>query len=87
MTVYTPNFPGFGSVMEETWIQVHSDGEAKGKAAGKAEDILRVLEVRGVKTSGSVRERVMACADLELLAAWFDRSLTVESAEELFAGE
>lgn len=29
----------------------------------------------------------MACADLELLGTWFDRSLTVESAEELFAGE
>ncbi|WP_330354852.1 hypothetical protein [Streptomyces chartreusis] len=85
MAVYTPNFPGFGSVMEEAWIRVHSDGEAKGKAEGKAEDILRALEVRGVEVSESVRERVMACVDLEVLAAWFDRSLTVETTEELFA--
>lgn len=86
MAVYTPNFPGFGSVMEEAWIQVHSDGEAKGKAKGKAKDILRVLEVRGVEVSESIRERVMACGDLEVLGTWFDRSLTVESAAELFAG-
>lgn len=87
MAVYTPNFPGFGSVMEETWIQVHSDGEAKGKVEGKAEDILRVLEVRGIEVSDAVRERVMACGDLEVLGTWFDRSLTVETAEGLFAGE
>ncbi|MCX3060845.1 RpnC/YadD family protein [Streptomyces beihaiensis] len=89
MAVYTPNFPGFGSVMEEAWIKVHSDGEekgkAQGKAEGKAEDILRVLDVRGIEVSESVRDRVMDCADLELLATWFDRSLAVETAEELFA--
>ncbi|MFJ4951401.1 hypothetical protein [Streptomyces sp. NPDC088760] len=62
-------------------------GEAKGKAEGKAEDILRVLEVRGIEVADSVRERVMACADLEVLGTWFDRSLTVETAGELFAGE
>ncbi|MCF1599152.1 hypothetical protein [Streptomyces muensis] len=77
MAAYTPNFPGFGSVMEETWIRV--------RAEAKAEDVLRAFEVRGIEVSASVRKRVMACNELELLGIWFDRSLTVETAEELFA--
>ncbi|GHE00254.1 hypothetical protein GCM10010339_14690 [Streptomyces alanosinicus] len=87
MTLYTPEFPGNGTVMEEAWRKVHADGEAKGKAEGKAEAILRALEVRSIEVSGSVRERVMACGDLELLGTWFDRSMTVTSADELFAGQ
>jgi hypothetical protein len=83
MAVYTPNFPGGGSVMEEAWREVKTEG----KAEGKAEDILRVLEVRGVEVPDSVREQVMSCTDLELLGTWFDRSLTVETAGELFADE
>ncbi|MFE3036299.1 hypothetical protein ACFXKY_32185 [Streptomyces canus] len=83
MAVYTPNFPGFGSVMEETWIKVHSHGEAQ----GKAESVLRVLRARGVEVSESVQEQVMACVDLEVLETWLDRSLTVHSAEELFVEE
>jgi hypothetical protein len=83
MAVYTPNFPGFGSVMEEAWTKVHSDGEAKGEAKA----VLRVLRTRGVEVSESVEERVMACVDLEVLETWLDRSLTVENAEELFGEE
>ncbi|MGC9541783.1 hypothetical protein [Streptomyces sp. UG1] len=83
MAVYTPNFPGGGSVMEEAWREVHADGEAKGEAKA----ILRVLGARGVEVPESVRERVMACADLEVLETWVDRSLTVTSAEELFVEE
>ncbi|WP_406393247.1 hypothetical protein OG806_22020 [Streptomyces sp. NBC_00882] len=79
MAVYTPNFPGGGSVMEEAWREV--------KTEGKAEDILRVLEVRGVEVPDSVREQVMSCTDPALLGTWFDRSLTVETAEALFADE
>ncbi|MEV3910766.1 hypothetical protein [Streptomyces canus] len=83
MAVYTPNFPGLGSVMEETWREVHADGEAKGEAKA----ILRVLRRRGVEVSESVQERVMACVDLELLETWLDRSLVVENADELFGEE
>ncbi|MFE2382533.1 RpnC/YadD family protein [Streptomyces misionensis] len=91
MDAYTPVFPGGGSVMEEAWRKVHADGEAKGEmrgeAKGEAKAVLRVLRARGVEVSESVRERVMACADLDVLETWLDRSLSVASAEELFVGE
>ncbi|MGV9354085.1 hypothetical protein [Streptomyces misionensis] len=91
MDAYTPVFPGGGSVMEEAWRKVHADGEAKGEvrgqAKGEAKAVLRVLGARGVEVSEAVRERVMACADLEVLETWLDRSLSVARAEELFVGE
>ncbi|MEU6508613.1 hypothetical protein [Streptomyces sp. NPDC046942] len=83
MDVSTPVFPGGGTVMEEAWRRVHADGEAKGEAKA----ILRFLGARGIEVSGSVRDRVMACVDLDVLETWLDRCATVTSAEELFVGE
>ncbi len=79
MATYTPNFPGSNSIVEESWLE--------GRAKGRAEDILRVLEVRGVETPDPVRDRVTACTDLDVLGTWLDRSLSVARAEELFAEE
>ncbi|MFF5341888.1 hypothetical protein ACFY4H_14370 [Streptomyces althioticus] len=73
------HFPGHGTLFEEKYLE--------GKAEGKSEDILRVLTVRGLPVPDGVRERVTACADLDTLAVWFDRSLTVSKAEDLFTGE
>ncbi|MEU0473354.1 hypothetical protein ACFW5S_21240 [Streptomyces olivaceus] len=80
MATYTPNFPGSKTIVEESWLE----GRAKGQAEGKAEDILRILEVRGVEIPDSVRERVTGCTDLDVLGTWFDRSLSAARAEELF---
>ncbi|MFH8339920.1 hypothetical protein [Streptomyces sp. AM6-12] len=65
--------------MEEAWRKV--------RAESRAEDILHILGARGVEVSDSVRERVMACVDLDVLGTWLDRSLTVTSAEGLFVGD
>ncbi|MFF7799729.1 RpnC/YadD family protein [Streptomyces olivaceus] len=75
-------FPGRGTVFEEAYY----DGEAKGKAAGKAEGVLRVLEVRGLAVSDDARTRVSDCTDLDRLDGWLDRAGTVQRAEELFEG-
>ncbi len=83
MATYTPNFPGSNSIVEESWL----DGRAKGQSEGKAEAVLHVLKARGIEISGSVRERVTECTDLEALETWLDRSLSVTRAEELFVGE
>lgn len=77
MATYTPNFPGSNTIVEESWL--------KGRAKGKAEDILHILGVRGIEVSDSVRERVTDCTDLDVLGTWLDRSLSVADAEELFA--
>ncbi|MGV9388714.1 hypothetical protein ACWDQL_06195 [Streptomyces olivaceus] len=84
MATYTPNFPGSKTIVEESWLEGRAKGQTEGKAEGKAEDILRILEVRGVEIPDSVRERVIECTDLDVLGAWFDRSLSVAHAEELF---
>ncbi|MGW0963077.1 hypothetical protein ACWD4K_29640 [Streptomyces gelaticus] len=57
------------------------------RAEGRAEDILRILSKRGIAVSEQVRERIASCADPDVLGEWFDRSLTVEAAEELFAAD
>ncbi len=58
---------------------------AEGRAEGLAVSILRVLEGRSVAVPESARERVLGCGDPDTLEVWFDRALSVESAEELFA--
>ncbi|MER6269599.1 hypothetical protein ACFY0B_31330 [Streptomyces sp. NPDC001797] len=79
MATYTPRFPGSGTLIEETLIE----GESK----GRAEDILRILDLRGVEVAEADRERITACADLGTLGTWFDRAVTATSAQELFADE
>ncbi|MER7487076.1 hypothetical protein ABTY20_14475 [Streptomyces sp. NPDC126497] len=79
MATYTPNFPGSKTIVEESWLE--------DKEEGKAEAVLRVLDVRGVEVSDSVRERITGCTDLDVLGTWLDRSLSAERAEELFVEE
>jgi hypothetical protein len=76
MAAYTPRFPGSGPLIEEALIE----GEAKGRAA----DILRILDRRGIAVSGAVRERITSCADLDTLGIWLDRAITATSAAEVF---
>ncbi|MDQ0404571.1 hypothetical protein ABVB69_04515 [Streptomyces sp. NPDC000349] len=84
MATYTPNFPGSNTIVEESWLEGRAKGQSEGKAEGKAEDILHILEVRGIEVSDSVRERVTDCTDLDVLGTWLDRSLSAARAEELF---
>lgn len=68
----------------ETSQRLRAEGREEGLVQGRAEDILRILERRGVKTPDTVREQVSTCADLDALDTWFDRALTVTTAEDLF---
>jgi hypothetical protein len=58
--------------------------EAKGHAKGRAADILRILDKRGVSLTGVERGRISGCTDLVLLDRWFEVVLDVETAEQLF---
>ncbi|MFF8094396.1 hypothetical protein [Streptomyces sp. NPDC016675] len=57
---------------------------AEGRAEGRAEDILLLLERRGVAVSGGDRERIVGCADLDVLGVWFSRAITAGSVAEVF---
>lgn len=74
-------FPGSGTLIEETRLR----GREEGCAEGRAEDILRILGLRGAEVSEGDRERITACADLDVPGTWPNRALTATSAEELFA--
>ncbi|WP_237519347.1 hypothetical protein [Streptomyces sp. HUCO-GS316] len=77
MATRTSRFPGSGTLIEETRIQ--------GQAEGRAEDILRVLDLRGVEVPEAARERITSCTDLDTLGTWFDRAVTAADTQELFA--
>ncbi|MEV0662307.1 hypothetical protein ACIBI3_34890 [Actinomadura luteofluorescens] len=59
-------------------------GEAKGEAGGRASSLLRNLKNRGIELSEEERERILGCTDTMRLDAWLDRSLTVQTAAEIF---
>ncbi|HEY3236851.1 MAG TPA: Uma2 family endonuclease [Polyangiaceae bacterium] len=58
--------------------------QLQGRAEGKAEALLRLLEKRGFILSAELRERVSSCTDAELLDRWFDRAVTATTVDGVF---
>lgn len=74
------------SEYEKTFIErIHDQGVAEGKAKGKAEGVLKLLDARGLAPSQEQRQRVMSCTDPAQLDLWFDRAITASTAAEVFA--
>lgn len=59
-------------------------GRAEGRAAEKAADVLDVLDARGLTLSSEQRERILSCADLDVLKTWLRRAATVATIDALF---
>ncbi|MEU0392015.1 hypothetical protein ABZ208_04390 [Streptomyces sp. NPDC006208] len=59
----------------------------EGRAEGRAEDILVILERRGVDVPDEARERITGCGDLDTLSRWLVRAVTASSTEEIFTEE
>ncbi|MEV0315860.1 hypothetical protein [Nonomuraea fuscirosea] len=76
----TKTYPYQGAYAES----LVAEGEVKGKAKGKAELLLKLLDSRGHAVPDDVRERVMDCRDEPTLDNWFERALKGDSVEELF---
>ncbi|HVV52343.1 MAG TPA: hypothetical protein VHO06_21930 [Polyangia bacterium] len=57
---------------------------AKGRTEGSAAAVLEVLEARGLPVSDEQRRRVRDCKDLDVLARWHRRAVTVASAGAIF---
>lgn len=55
----------------------------EGRAAGKAEAILSVLDARGIAVADDVRKRILSCSELEVLERWLRRATTAASADEI----
>ncbi|MCX2927327.1 hypothetical protein [Streptomyces sp. NEAU-W12] len=74
-------------VRDEGREREREQGLEKGRAQDRAEDVLLVLEQRGLEVSDAVRTRGTSCPGHEVLRAWLTRALAVSEAEETFAGE
>ena len=61
-----------------------AQGLQEGLLKGKAQDVLTVLETRGLEVPTGVRERVLAATDLAELDRWIRRAVVVADAGELF---
>ncbi|MEU4049174.1 hypothetical protein AB0F09_08150 [Streptomyces olivaceus] len=79
---YFFNNPVAEKVREEGRVE----GREEGRAENRSEITLQILEWRGIPVSSAVRERVLACTDLEQLKIWSQRAIQVAWAEDLFSG-
>ncbi|MFE2995622.1 hypothetical protein ACFXG4_11490 [Nocardia sp. NPDC059246] len=61
-----------------------AEGRTEGRAEALAGSVLRILERRGLAVDAAVRARIVGCSDPDLLAHWLDRTLEVDSAEQVF---
>jgi hypothetical protein len=59
----------------------------EGRAQSRAEDLLLVLEERGLDVSDDVRRRITECREPETLRRWLSRAVTAPKAEEIFEEE
>ena len=57
---------------------------AEGLASGEARSVVLVLDARGIRVSDAARERILGCADSELLDRWVRLAATADSVDELF---
>jgi hypothetical protein len=58
-------------------------GQAHGEAIGQARSVLGVLEARGLPVPDEIREKILACTDLDELDIWLRRAVTVTTAEDI----
>lgn len=61
-----------------------ADGEAQGKAEGKAGAVLQLLDMRGVEVPGETRETILGRTDLAQLDGWFERAVNATTIDDLF---
>ncbi|MFJ4690986.1 hypothetical protein [Streptomyces sp. NPDC088766] len=74
-------------ISEEIRDEGRAEGRAEGAARRAAEDVLDILEVRGIDVPEAVRERVTGCGDPEILRHWHRRAVTAPTAEDIFTDE
>jgi hypothetical protein len=65
--------------------RIKAEGRAEGRARGQADMLVRILVARGFDVPDAVRERILACTDLQQLESWGERAATAGSLHEVFA--
>jgi flagellar biosynthesis/type III secretory pathway protein FliH len=70
--------------LEQGIEQGIEQGLERGAANAKAQDILKVMDARGLSLTQEQRANVTATAGITQLDAWFDRALTATTAAGVF---
>lgn len=78
--VLTKEYPYQSELAEE----LRAQGEAQGQAKGRAAAVIDVLRARGIAVSEDAEERILACTDADVLVAWTQRAVAVDSADQIF---
>ncbi|MDT3445882.1 MULTISPECIES: hypothetical protein [unclassified Pseudofrankia] len=63
--------------------KIFRDLQARGKAEGKVEALLTILEIRRVHVPDDARERIRACTDLDQLGIWLRRAVTATTLDDV----
>ncbi|MDT0403348.1 MULTISPECIES: hypothetical protein [Streptomyces] len=71
-------------LVEEIRDEARAEARAEALVAALAENVLTVLEERGIDVSEDARERITGCTDPEALSRWLRRAVTAPVAEEIF---
>ena len=71
----------------ESYVQIGVEqGLEQGAANAKAQDVLKVMEARGLRVTPEQLAKVAATAGIAQLDVWFDRALTADTAADVFDG-
>jgi hypothetical protein len=69
----------------QSFVDWENETLAKGKAEGKAEAVLALLEGRGFTVTAAQRRQVLACTDVARLDAWVRAAVTAPSVKALLS--
>jgi hypothetical protein len=61
-------------------------GRVEGRVEGRAEDVLRILTLRGVSVDSKARQRILSCTDLATLGLWLERAIAATHISEVLDG-
>ena len=75
----------YSDYFRKHYVRGLTEGEAKGKAEGKAYSVLAVLQARGVPVRVQDRARVLDCHNEAMLDGWIVAAATAASVAEVLA--
>ena len=79
----TPTEQEFIKAMQRTWEHARAEGRAEGSTNRLANDVLTVLQVRGIAVSAAARKRILAQKDQAQLERWLKKAIVATSLGEV----
>ena len=77
--------PKFHSTFVDGLLQQGEEkGMEKGAVRSKVEDLVKLIQARGLELTKAQLNLVTSCADLSQLATWFDQALDAKTTDEIF---